>query len=69
MSPKMGRPKVPKAEKRDIFVVTRVSPEENKIIEKAIAVSGLKQSEWARKALLYAAERNIILASSGAGGN
>jgi hypothetical protein len=55
MKAKMGRPKVPKAKKRGIFIVTRVSPEESQAINGAIRRSGQNQSEWARKALLSAA--------------
>jgi len=55
MKAKMGRPKVPKAKKRGIFIVTRVSPEESQVINGAIRQAGQSQSEWARKALLSAA--------------
>ena len=55
MSKKMGRPKVPKAKKRGVFIVTRVSPEESQAINGAIRRAGQSQSEWARKALLSAA--------------
>jgi hypothetical protein len=55
MKAKMGRPKVAKAKKRGIFIVTRVSPEENSVISGAIRRAGQSQSEWARKALLSAA--------------
>jgi hypothetical protein len=59
MSAKMGRPRVPKAEKRDIFVVTRVSPEENKLFMAAIKLSKQSKSDWARKALLHVANNPI----------
>ena len=55
MKAKMGRPKVPKAKKRGIFIVTRVSPDESQVISGAIRRAGKSQSEWARKALLSAA--------------
>jgi hypothetical protein len=55
MKSKMGRPTVPKAKKRDIFMITRVSPEESKIIEAAIKRSPDDKSTWIRKALLSAA--------------
>jgi hypothetical protein len=55
MKAKMGRPKVPKAKKRGIFIVTRVSPDESQAINSAIRRAGQSQSEWARKALLSAA--------------
>ena len=55
MKAKMGRPTVPKAKKRGIFIVTRVSPEENQAISGAIRRAGQNQSECVRKALLSAA--------------
>jgi hypothetical protein len=55
MKAKMGRPKVPKAKKRGIFIVTRVSPEESQTINGAIRRTGQSQSEWARETLLTAA--------------
>ena len=55
MKPKMGRPTVPKAKKRGIFMIARVSPEESKVIEAAIRCSPDDKSGWIRKALLSAA--------------
>jgi hypothetical protein len=55
MKSKMGRPKVPKAKKRGIFIVTRVSPEESHAINGAIRRTGQSQSEWTRETLLTAA--------------
>ncbi|MGO8837912.1 MAG: hypothetical protein ACLQAH_00900 [Limisphaerales bacterium] len=55
MKKKMGRPTVPKAKKRDIFMLTRVSPEENRVILAAIKQAKDTKSEWIRKALLSAA--------------
>ena len=37
------------------------SSDGNKFIDKAIAASGLTQSEWARKSLLYVASNAIII--------
>jgi hypothetical protein len=54
---KMGRPTIPKAERRWLFVSTRVSPAEYKEIETAIAASGEIKTEWIRKKLLAAARR------------
>jgi Mobilization protein NikA len=54
MSIKTGRPRVLKAKKRDIFIVTRISSDENKAISKAIRRSGKSQSEWVRETLLSA---------------
>ncbi len=55
MKSKMGRPKVPNAKKRGIFIVTRVSPEESQTISGAIRRTGQSQSEWTRETLLTAA--------------
>jgi hypothetical protein len=58
MKPKMGRPTVKKAKKRDIFMITRVSPEENRVIVEAIKRGKDAKSVWIRKALLSAAGRS-----------
>ncbi|MGB7769208.1 MAG: hypothetical protein WBN22_10205 [Verrucomicrobiia bacterium] len=55
MKPKMGRPAVKKAKKRDIFMITRVSPEENRVIIEAIKRGKEAKSVWIRKALLSTA--------------
>jgi hypothetical protein len=54
---KMGRPMLPKKEKRSLFVSTRVSPDEMKEIETAIKASGEAKTEWVRMKLLAAARR------------
>lgn len=54
---KIGRPKLPKKEKRGEYVTTRVSPAEYVEIEKAAAESGDMMATWARKKLLAAARR------------
>lgn len=51
----MGRPKVPKAKLRDILIQARLSPEENRLINAAIARSKEAKSEWVRNALILAA--------------
>jgi hypothetical protein len=48
---KRGRPKVPKAKSRSVFVSTRLSPEEHQEILNAIRKSGKRKSEWLREAL------------------
>ena len=50
-----GRPKVPKTRAKVPGISVRLAQEERKLIDRAIDVSGLSQSEWARKALLSAA--------------
>ena len=52
MKTKMGRPKVPKAKRRGIMVNARLSPEEHRKIEEAVARSKDTKSDWIRKTLL-----------------
>ena len=54
---KMGRPALPKKEKRGQFVSTRLSILEYSEIETAIKASGDGKTEWIRKKLLAAARR------------
>jgi hypothetical protein len=54
---KMGRPTLPKSEKRGKFISTRVSPPEYAEIHQAIRESGEAKTEWVRKKLLAAARR------------
>jgi hypothetical protein len=54
---KMGRPALPKSEKRGKFVSTRLSPPEYAEIEQAVKASGEAKTEWIRKKLLAAARR------------
>jgi hypothetical protein len=58
---KAGRPKVAKNKAFAPGISVRLTQAERKMIDSAIMASGLSQSEWARKALLYAAERAINL--------
>lgn len=55
MKAKMGRPKVPKAKLREIIIQARVSKEENRVIQAAMAASPEGKGDWIRKALLSAA--------------
>jgi len=55
---KVGRPTLPKREKRGRFISTRLTPEEYKEIEDAIKASGEWKTEWVRKKLLAAARRS-----------
>ena len=55
MKPKIGRPKLPKAEFRGVLMQARVSLDEGKAINGAIRQSGQGKSDWIRKALLSAA--------------
>jgi len=54
---KMGRPALPKQEKRGRFISTRLSPPEYQEIEQAVRASGEAKTEWVRKKLLAAARR------------
>jgi hypothetical protein len=54
---KVGRPALPKKEKRGLFMSTRLSPPEYAEIETAIKSSGETKTEWIRKKLLAAARR------------
>jgi hypothetical protein len=54
---KMGRPILPKKEKRGETIRVRVSPPELAEIESAADASGEGFSEWTRKKLLAAARR------------
>lgn len=54
---KMGRPMLPKQERRGKFISTRLSPPEYQEIEQAVRVSGEAKTEWVRKKLLAAARR------------
>jgi hypothetical protein len=62
MKKRVGRPKVPKNRFYSPGISLRLAPNDRKAIDKAIAASGLTQSEYARKALLYVAENGIRLA-------
>ena len=52
---RVGRPKLPKNTVYSPGISLRLVLSERQVIDKAIAASGLTQSEWARKALLSAA--------------
>lgn len=54
---KVGRPALPKKEKRGKFISTRVSPDEYKEIHDAIKASGIRKTKWIRTKLVAAARR------------
>jgi hypothetical protein len=56
-TPKVGRPALPKKEKRGKFISTRLSPPEYAEIEEAIKSSGETKTEWVRMKLIAAARR------------
>jgi uncharacterized protein (DUF1778 family) len=55
----VGRPKVAKSRAKAPGISVRLTPDERAVIDKAILVSGLKTSDFARKALLQAATGGI----------
>ena len=56
-TPKVGRPTLPKKEKRGRFISTRVSPPEYDEIMAAVKSSGIAKTEWVRTKLIAAARR------------
>ena len=59
--PKVGRPKKPENQSLAPGLSARFTPEERKLIDGAVQKSGLKQSVWIRKSLLYVAQSDIVL--------
>jgi hypothetical protein len=58
MKSKMGRPRLPKGETKDILIGARFSPDESRVVNSAVKRAGQSKSEWIRKALLGAAGRD-----------
>lgn len=54
-----GRPCKAKSESRVPGISVRLTAEERKPIDAAIERSGLRQSDWARKSLIYVATSDI----------
>jgi hypothetical protein len=61
MTKKAGRPRVAKSKARSPGISVRLTPDERKPIDDAIKRSGLTQSNWARKSLLYIANNGICI--------
>jgi hypothetical protein len=61
MKKKMGRPKTPQSVARVPGISVRLTKDERKTIDAAIRQSGLSQSDWARKGLIYVASNGIAL--------
>jgi hypothetical protein len=59
MTQKAGRPRVSKDKARSPGISVRLTLDERKPIDAAIKGSGLTQSNWARKALIYVASHDI----------
>lgn len=56
---RMGRPRKPKKETRAPGISVRFTPDERKPIDEAVRASGMNQSDWARRSLLYVATNKI----------
>lgn len=54
---KVGRPALPKKEKRWKFISTRISQDEYKEIVEAAKLSGMPKTKWVRTKLVAAARR------------
>jgi hypothetical protein len=52
---KMGRPKLPKGTANSVLFAVRIAANEAQKIQAAIKKSGMKKPEWARNALIHAA--------------
>lgn len=59
MKKTVGRPKKAENESLAPGISLRLTKQERKEIDAAIDKSGLSQSDWARKSLLYVATQNI----------
>ncbi|HEY1717079.1 MAG TPA: hypothetical protein VGH42_02145 [Verrucomicrobiae bacterium] len=56
MKTKMGRPKLPKGTARGVLFAVRVAANEADKIQQAIKKSGMAKPDWARNALINAAQ-------------
>ena len=56
-TPKVGRPALPKKEKRGKFISMRVSPPEYAEIMQAVKESGIGKAKWVRTKVIAAARR------------
>jgi hypothetical protein len=56
MKPKMGRPKLPKGEVKDVLLGAKFAPDEAKQVHAAVKRDNMGKSEWIRKTLLAAAK-------------
>ena len=56
MKTKMGRPKLPKGTAKGVLFAVRVAANEADKIQTAIKKSGLTKPDWARNALVNAAQ-------------
>jgi hypothetical protein len=56
---KAGRPRKPSGTAKTDTITVKLSADDKAKVDKAVKVSGLGRSTWARKCLLYVAEKNI----------
>jgi hypothetical protein len=56
MKTKIGRPKMPKGTANSVLFAIRIAANEADKIQRAINKSGLKKPDWARNALISAAD-------------
>jgi hypothetical protein len=56
-TPKIGRPALPKKEKKWKYISTRLSPVEYQQIVQAAKDSGIRKTKWVRMKLVAAARR------------
>jgi len=56
-APKIGRPALPKTEKRWKYISCRISQDEYKEIVAAAKESGMRKTKWVRTKLIAAARR------------
>jgi hypothetical protein len=56
MKSKMGRPKLPKGEVKDVLLGAKFAPDEAKRVHAAVKRENMGKSEWIRKTLLSAAK-------------
>jgi mobilization protein NikA len=54
-APRIGRPPIPKKERKATLLSIRLKPDERRTVERAAKRAGAGLSEWAREALLTAA--------------
>lgn len=56
MKTKMGRPKMPKGTANTVLFAVKIAAKEAEKIQAAINKSGMSKPEWARTALIQAAQ-------------
>ena len=56
---KLGRPKIPKSDRKGKITGVRFTPDERRTIDTAALSEGLELSKWIRKTLLEAAKSGL----------